>query len=64
MACYIYSIWPYLNWRWRYSDISIQHILFYTFFGVISMIFLDMILWHWINWSNFKMAYESEKEER
>lgn len=28
------------------------------------MIFLDMILWHWINWSNFETAYESEKKGR
>jgi len=47
------------NQIFRYSIFCSIH-----FWGVISMIFLDMILWHWINWSNFETAYESEKKGR
>jgi hypothetical protein len=65
MACYIYSLWPCLNWRWRYSVFFLYSIFCSIHsWGLISMIFLDMILWHWINWSKFEMAYESEKGER
>lgn len=67
MARYIYSLWPDLNWRWRYSVFSFfdtAYFVLYISWGLISMIFLDMILWHWIKWSNLEMVYESEKEER